>query len=55
MTLRDRRARFLVDYVDELRAAFAQSRARKAFLIEAMVVLPDQLHTIWRLPDHDTD
>ncbi|MCQ8180209.1 transposase [Methylomonas sp. SURF-1] len=55
VTLRDRRARFLVDYVDELHAAFAQSRARKPFVIEAMVVLPDHLHTIWRLPDHDTD
>lgn len=55
VTLRDRRARFLVDYVDEFHAAFAQSRARKPFVIEAMVVLPDHLHTIWRLPDHDTD
>ncbi|OAI00190.1 hypothetical protein A1353_19690 [Methylomonas methanica] len=55
VTLRDRRARFLVEHVDDLRRAFAQTRARKPFVIEAMEVLPDHLHAIWRLPEHDTD
>ena len=41
--------------VDLLRRAFRKVRRSKPFLIDAMVVLPDHLHCIWRLPHGDGD
>ncbi|MEE9295065.1 MAG: transposase [Phycisphaerae bacterium] len=38
-----------------LREAFAATSARWPFAIDAIVVLPDHLHTIWTLPDNDHD
>ncbi|MDD3450236.1 MAG: transposase [Gammaproteobacteria bacterium] len=45
----------LVDHIEALRAAFRLVRSRYPFAIEAIVVLPDHLHTLWRLPDGDSD
>ena len=42
-------------HVECLRAAFRSVRARHPFRIEAMVVLPDHLHTLWTLPAGDMD
>jgi putative transposase len=39
--------------VDLLRAAFRQTMQRDPFAIDAIVVLPDHVHTIWTLPDGD--
>lgn len=55
LTLQDRSRRWLVDHVDDLRQAFRDVRARHAFDIEAIVVLPEHLHAIWRLPVDDAD
>jgi putative transposase len=55
VALRDRRATTLVDYVGLLRAAFASEKARNPFEIDAIVILPDHLHTIWTLPLGDGD
>ena len=41
--------------ITHLRAAFRKVIAKKPFEIDAMVVLPDHLHCIWRLPDGDSD
>ena len=38
-----------------LRAAFRKVIAEKPFEIDAIVVLPDHLHCVWRLPDGDSD
>ncbi len=38
-----------------LRAAFHQVRAHRPVIIDAIVVLPDHLHCIWRMPDGDID
>ncbi len=38
-----------------LRESIAATRQRWPFEITALVVLPDHLHTIWTLPDNDTD
>ena len=38
-----------------LRAAFRHVRAHHPFTIEAAVILPDHLHAIWTLPEHDAD
>jgi putative transposase len=53
--LHDRGARWLVDHVAELRACVADVRARHPFHIEAMVVLPEHIHALWRLPVDDGD
>jgi putative transposase len=38
-----------------LRRAVAEVRARRAFVVEAWVLLPDHLHCIWTLPPGDAD
>ena len=55
VTLADRRSRMLVEHTDLLREAFRMVRREHPFRIEAMVVLPDHLHTIWTLPQDDND
>jgi len=46
---------FLVEHIESLRAAFHQTRIRRPFDVLAMVVLPDHLHCLWRLPPDDAD
>ena len=55
VNLNDRSATLLVDHIDSLRAAIGQVKARHPFDILAMVVLPDHLHALWRLPEDDGD
>ncbi len=44
-----------VRYVAHLRQAFADEKARRPFEINAIVVMPDHLHTLWTLPEGDSD
>lgn len=53
--LLDRSATTLVDHIELLRAALRRTKALHPFEIVAMVVLPDHLHAIWRLPERDQD
>ncbi len=55
VNLANRRLRLLTENVDLLRAAFRYTRQRHPFAIEAIVVLPDHLHTIWTMPEGDAD
>ncbi len=55
VTLRDRRADWLVRHVDALRLAFKQVKAKRPFRIVAMVVLPEHLHVVMTLPEDDSD
>jgi putative transposase len=55
VTLADRRSTMLVDHIDALRTAFRTTRAALPFVIDAIVVLPEHLHAILTLPDHDSD
>ena len=41
--------------IEVLRMAFRKVKAVQPFDIDAMVVLPDHLHCIWRLPAGDSD
>ena len=41
--------------VDLLRKAMRGVMSKRPFEIQAMVVLPDHLHAVWRLPDGDAD
>ena len=55
VNLLERRRTLLVEHVDALRAAFRAAQAVRAFEMIAVVVLPDHLHCIWRLPAGDAD
>ncbi len=55
VNLAERRLRLLSEHIDLLRGAFRYTQRRRPFTIEAIVVLPDHLHTIWRLPEDDSD
>ncbi|EAR23133.1 REP-associated tyrosine transposase [Nitrococcus mobilis] len=53
---RERRPVFTSDRnIEALRRAFRTVRERRPFAVEAVVVLPDHLHCIWRLPENDAD
>ncbi len=45
----------LIENIERLREAFRLCRERYPFEIEAIVVLPDHLHTVWHLPKGDAD
>ncbi|MEQ1513552.1 MAG: transposase [Lysobacteraceae bacterium] len=53
LTLADRSARTLVEQIDALRWSLRKTKAKHPFEIVAMVVLPDHLHAVWRLPEGD--
>ena len=55
VNLADRRATLLIDHIDLLRTVFRRVRQSHWFNIDAIVVLPDHLHTIWTLPADDAD
>ena len=55
MNLAERNADTLVRHIDDLREVTRRVKETHPFSIVAMVVLPEHLHTIWRLPPGDGD
>ena len=55
VNLAERKLSLLTEHVDLLRAAFRETHRRHPFAIEAIVILPDHLHTVWTLPEGDAD
>jgi putative transposase len=55
VNLLERRKALLVDHIDAVRAAVAKTHERYPFTIDAVVVLPDQIHAVWTLPPGDAD
>jgi putative transposase len=55
VNLADRSADTLVRHIDDLRDALYRVKAAHPFSLIAMVVLPEHLHAIWRLPDVDAN
>ncbi|WP_459871529.1 REP-associated tyrosine transposase, partial [Endothiovibrio diazotrophicus] len=51
----EHRRPLLVENVERLRKAFRVVRAKRPFTIDAVVVLPDHLHSLWTLPEGDSD
>ena len=43
----------LVKHVSNLREAFRKTRRTHPFTVEAVVILPDHLHCLWRMPEND--
>ena len=55
VNLAERRLRLLTEHMELLRGAFRCARQRHPFVIDAIVVLPDHLDSIWTLPGGDSD
>ena len=56
LALAERRGNdLLVRHISALRAAFRQTLADHPVTVEAIVILPDHLHCLWRLPAGDDD
>lgn len=55
VNLADRRLSLLTTHIDLLRAAIRETRKRHPFAIDAIVVLPDHLHTVWTMPEGDSN
>ncbi len=55
VNLLERRRRLLTDYIDDLRIVFTDASHCRPFTIDVIVVLPDQLHSVWTLPVGDGD
>ncbi|MGB4947019.1 MAG: transposase [Candidatus Competibacter denitrificans] len=45
----------LTEHIDSLRTAFSSVRRQRPFHIDAIVILPDHLHSLWTLPPDDAD
>ncbi len=55
VNLADRRKQTLVENIAVLMSAIRLVKRQRPFRLNTLVVLPDHLHTIWELPDGDTD
>jgi putative transposase len=55
VNLADRRLQLLTESIDALRTAFRETQRHHPFTIDAIVVLPDHLHSVWTLPEGDAD
>ncbi len=51
----ENRRPILISNIDNLRSAFRHVKKRHPFSIDAIVILPDHLHAIWKLPENDSD
>jgi putative transposase len=55
VALADRTASTLTDHISLLGEAMRQVQQQSPFTVDAIVVLPEHLHTIWTLPPDDSD
>ncbi len=55
VNLAERNKSLLTENIDLLRAVMRKVKQRHPFIIVAMVILPDHLHTLWTLPEGDAD
>src|SRR5262249_3591874 len=47
--------RLLTENIEALQKAMRETQRNHPFSIDAIVVLPDHLHTVWTLPERDAD
>ena len=55
IALQNRQARYLIDYIGDLRTAYRHTQERYPFETLAFTVLPDHLHWVMQLPAGDKD
>ncbi|KTD35414.1 Transposase IS200 like protein [Legionella moravica] len=53
LALRNRKSQLLTHHIDLLGEAFRKIKQKYPFCMEAIVVLPDHIHTVWKLPAND--
>jgi putative transposase len=53
--LHNRQETLLIDNIAALRSAFRQTQKKYPFTVEAIVVLPEHMHAVWKLPPDDAD
>jgi putative transposase len=54
-TLHNRKANYLIEHIDSLRSTMKQVQQKMPFSIIAIVVLPEHLHAICKLPADDSN
>ncbi len=54
-TYRRRKLFCFTQHVQHLKAAIIQVKKKHPFHLNAIVILPDHLHCLWKLPKNDTD
>lgn len=55
INLANRQSDLLVRQIEDLREVIRTVKRAHPFIIEAMVVLPEHLHAIWKLPEGDAN
>jgi len=55
VNLAERQRTLLVDEIDTLRNMMKNVKENHPYHIDAIVVLPDHLHTLWTMPEDDND
>lgn len=55
LTLHNRKANYLTEHIDLLRSAMKKVQQKMPFSIIAIIVLPEHLHAIWKLPAGDSN
>jgi len=55
VNLADRSRNLLTDNIDLLRNVMSGVKHKHPFTLDAIVVLPDHLHTVWTLPENDNN
>lgn len=55
VNLAARKAHLLTEHINLLRQAFRDVKIAHPFAIDAIVIMPDHLHTVWTLPEGDGD
>jgi len=55
VNLADRKEALLTEHIDPLRNAFREVKKAHPFQLDAIVIMPEHLHTIWTLPEGDDD
>jgi len=55
VNLADRSQSLLTEHIASLRGAFEHTRQHHPFIADAIVILPEHIHSIWTLPENDND
>ena len=55
VNLAERKKTLLIDEIDLLRTVVNKVKYDHPFRLDAMVILPEHLHAIFSLPEHDND
>jgi putative transposase len=55
VALADRASDLLIHEIDRLRKVYRDVQERRPFETIAICILPDHIHALWELPEHDRD